>query len=43
MQWVIRPMDEEWHDYRGYAGQVASGVRRAGDEVVVLPSGRRSA
>ena len=42
MQWVIRPMDEEWHDYRGYAGQVASGVWRAGDEVVVLPSGRRS-
>jgi sulfate adenylyltransferase large subunit len=42
VQWVIRPMDEQWHDYRGYAGQVASGVWRAGDEVVVLPSGRRS-
>jgi sulfate adenylyltransferase large subunit len=42
VQWVIRPMAEEWHDYRGYAGQVASGVWRAGDEVVVLPSGRRS-
>jgi sulfate adenylyltransferase subunit 1 len=42
VQWVIRPMDEEWHDYRGYAGQVASGVWRAGDEVVVLPSGGRS-
>src|SRR5262245_38266460 len=42
VQWVIRPMAEEHHDYRGYAGQVAGGVWRAGDEVVVLPSGRRS-
>jgi sulfate adenylyltransferase large subunit len=42
VQWVIRPMAEEWHDYRGYGGQVASGVWRAGDEVVVLPSGQRS-
>jgi sulfate adenylyltransferase subunit 1 len=42
VQWVVRPMAEEWHDYRGYAGQVASGVWRAGDEVLVLPSGRRS-
>ena len=35
-------MSEAHHDYRGYAGQVAGGVLRAGDEVVVLPSGRRS-
>jgi sulfate adenylyltransferase large subunit len=42
VQWVIRPMAEEHHDYRGYAGQVAGGVWRAGDEVVVLPSGLRS-
>jgi len=42
VQWVIRPMSGDFHDYRGYAGQVASGVWRAGDEVVVLPSGRRS-
>ena len=42
VQWVIRPMATEHHDYRGYAGQVASGTWRAGDEVVVLPSGRRS-
>jgi sulfate adenylyltransferase large subunit len=42
VQWVIRPMAAEWHDYRGYAGQVASGIWRAGDEVVVLPSGRRT-
>ena len=42
IQWVIRPMREEHHDYRGYAGQVAGGVLRAGDEVVVLPSGART-
>jgi sulfate adenylyltransferase subunit 1 (EFTu-like GTPase family) len=42
VQWVIRPMSAEHHDYRGYAGQVAGGVWRAGDEVVVLPSGSRS-
>jgi bifunctional enzyme CysN/CysC len=39
VQWVIRPMSDEHHDYRGYAGQVASGVLSVGDEVVVLPSG----
>src|SRR5690242_16344424 len=42
VQWVIRPMAEEHHDYRGYAGQVASGVWEAGQDVIVLPSGRRS-
>jgi bifunctional enzyme CysN/CysC len=42
VQWVVRPMREEHHDYRGYAGQVASGVFRPGDDVVVLPSGRQS-
>jgi sulfate adenylyltransferase large subunit len=42
VQWVIRPISDEHHDYRGYAGQVAGGVWRAGDDVVVLPSGRRS-
>ena len=42
VQWVVRPMADEYHDYRGYAGQVASGVWRAGDDVVVLPSGKRS-
>jgi bifunctional enzyme CysN/CysC len=42
VQWVIRPMSDEHHDYRGYAGEVASGVFRAGDEVVVLPSGRET-
>jgi len=42
VQWVIRPMADSHHDYRGYAGQVAGGVWRAGDDVVVLPSGLRS-
>jgi sulfate adenylyltransferase large subunit len=42
VQWVTRPMSEEHHDYRGYAGQVAGGVLRPGGEVVVLPSGQRS-
>jgi bifunctional enzyme CysN/CysC len=42
VQWVIRPMSDDHHDYRGYAGQVASGVWRPGDEILVLPSGLRS-
>ena len=42
VQWVIRPRSGSGTDYRAYAGQVAGGVLRAGDEVVVLPSGRRS-
>jgi len=42
IQWVVRPMSEEHHDYRGYAGQVAGGVLRPGSEVVVLPDGRRT-
>jgi bifunctional enzyme CysN/CysC len=39
VQYVIRPHTIEAHDYRGYAGQVASGVFRTGDEVLILPSG----
>ncbi len=39
VQYVVRPYNDEWHDYRGYAGQVAGGVLKPGDEVVVLPSG----
>jgi len=42
VQWVIRPMDDAHHDYRGYAGQVAAGVLRAGDEVSVMPGGQRT-
>ena len=40
VQWVIRPQSDAHHDYRGYAGQVAGGVFRPGDEVTILPSGR---
>ena len=39
VQYVIRPHSDQWHDYRGYAGTVAGGVLKPGDEVVVLPSG----
>jgi len=42
VQWVIRPQTDEHHDYRGYAGQVAAGVFRVGDDVTVLPSGKRT-
>jgi bifunctional enzyme CysN/CysC len=42
VQYVIRPQSDSYHDYRGYAGQVAGGVLKPGDEVVVLPSGLRS-
>jgi bifunctional enzyme CysN/CysC len=39
VQYVLRPNNDEFHDYRGYAGRIASGVFKPGDEVVVLPSG----
>ena len=42
VQYVIRPLSDQWHDYRGYAGQVAGGVFKRGDEVLVLPSGLSS-
>lgn len=39
VQYVIRPQSTTVTDYRGYAGQVASGILKPGDEVMVLPSG----
>ena len=39
VQTVLRPQDEEHHDYRGYAGTIAGGIFRVGDEVRLLPSG----
>jgi sulfate adenylyltransferase subunit 1 len=39
VQYVIRPMSTEYHDYRGYAGRIAGGVFKQGDAVTVLPSG----
>jgi bifunctional enzyme CysN/CysC len=40
VQYVIRPQTHEHQDHRSYAGTVASGVMRPGDEVVVLPVGK---
>ncbi len=42
VQYVIRPHDNRHHDYRGYAGSVAGGALRVGDEIMVLPSGLKS-
>jgi len=42
VQYVIRPMREAFHDYRGYAGTVAGGVFHPGDAVMVLPGGQRT-
>ncbi len=39
VQTVLRPQSDEHRDYRGYAGRIASGIYRKGDEVAVLPSG----
>ena len=43
VQYVIRPQSQEYHDYRGYAGRIASGVFTKGDKVKILPSGFTSA
>ena len=42
VQTVLRPQNEEYRDYRGYAGRVASGIFRKGDAIKVLPSGLTS-
>ena len=39
VQWVTRPQSDEFHDYRGFSGQVSGGIFRKGEEVVALPSG----
>ncbi|MCG8475552.1 MAG: sulfate adenylyltransferase subunit CysN [Cytophagales bacterium] len=39
VQTVIRPHSDKYHDFRGYAGRIAGGVFKKGDEVTVLPSG----
>lgn len=38
VQYVIRPRSDEFHDYRGYAGKIVSGVFKSGDKVLILPS-----
>lgn len=42
VQTVIRPHQDEYHDFRGYAGRIAGGIFRKGDEVIALPSGLSS-
>lgn len=42
VQYVIRPISTEYHDYRGYAGRIAGGVFNKGNEITVLPSGLTS-
>lgn len=42
VQWVIRPINDEFHDFRGYAGRMSGGVLKVGDGVTVLPSGTHS-
>lgn len=39
VQYVIRPQQNEHHDYRGYAGRIASGIFKPGDKIKVLPNG----
>ncbi len=42
VQYVIRPQSDKFHDFRGYAGRLAGGVARTGQQVTVYPSGRTS-
>lgn len=42
VQYVVRPQTEEFPDYRGYAGRIASGIFRKGDKIKILPSGLTS-
>jgi sulfate adenylyltransferase subunit 1 len=42
VQTIIRPHKSEFHDYRGYAGRIAGGIFKPGDEIVALPSLRKS-
>jgi len=39
IQWVIRPQSDQFHDFRGFSGQINGGIFRKGDDVVALPSG----
>jgi sulfate adenylyltransferase subunit 1 len=42
VQYVVRPMTDEHHDFRGYAGRIDGGIFRKGDRVMVLPTGLSS-
>lgn len=39
VQYIVRPYNDDYHDYRGYAGRIAGGIFKRGDEVMMLPSG----
>jgi sulfate adenylyltransferase subunit 1 len=39
VQYVVRPNSDDYHDYRGYAGRIAGGIFKKGDDVMLLPSG----
>ena len=39
IQYVIRPQQQEYHDFRGYAGRISSGIFKPGDKVKILPNG----
>jgi sulfate adenylyltransferase subunit 1 len=42
VQYVIRPISDEYHDYRGYAGRIDGGIFKTGDKVMILPGGFHS-
>lgn len=42
VQHVIRPISDEYHDFRGYAGRIAGGIFKPGDKVMILPGGYHS-
>jgi len=42
VQWVCRPQTEEYHDFRGYMGRIESGEISVGEEISILPSGRKT-
>jgi sulfate adenylyltransferase subunit 1 len=42
VQYVVRPYTDEYHDFRGFAGQITGGIVAKGQEIAVLPSGKRS-